>query len=68
MQIKPLRGRSRNVAHSLLMTLIQFFEKQRIKAETFIQRRESHYVELLGGISMAREASVSPLTVISAYG
>ena len=61
-QIKPLRGRPRNDAHSLLMTLIRFFEKERIKAKTFIQRRKSDHVDLLCGIPMAREVSVCSLT------
>ncbi len=54
-RIKPLRGRSRNGAHSFLMTRIRFFDKKRIKAKNFIQRRQSHNVELLCGISMPRE-------------
>ncbi len=61
-QIKPLRGSPRIGAHSLVMTLIRFFGKKNIKAKTFIQQRKSYYVELLCGISMAREASVCPLT------
>ena len=39
-----------------------FSEKKRIQAKTFIQRRKSHYVELLSEMIMARVAFVCPLT------
>ena len=61
MQIKLLRGRPRDDAHSLLRTLI-WFSEEKVKAKTFIQRRKSNYVELLRGMSMTREVSVCPLT------
>ena len=58
-QIKPLRGRSRNGEHSLLMF---FSEKKWIKAKTFIQQRKSHYVEWINTMIMSRISSVCPFT------
>ena len=52
MQIKLLRERPWNGAHSLPMTLIQFIEKEKEKAKTFIQRIKFHHVELCCGMIM----------------
>ena len=64
-QIKSLRGRPWNGAHSLLMTLIWFFEKKRIKAKTFIQQRKSHYVELLWNFNGKRNICLSTHFLVS---